>query len=83
MTIKEFKAKNCLSYIEANRILQQLINEHFDNECKRCESKFLKDISDVEKENDKLRIALDKACKILDECVIESDWKEQLLNDSN
>ena len=58
--------------------------------CKACESKFLKGISDVEKENDKLRIALDKACEELarinntfERRVIttSSYWKEWLLSE--
>ena len=56
-------------------VLEKLIEEYFSSsirvgtrgQCKSCESKFLKGISDVEKEVDKYRIALDKACLLLKE----------------
>ena len=53
---------NAMAIEEDMVTLEQLIEEHFTmlSLCKGCESKFLKGISDAEKEVDKLRKALDE-----------------------
>ena len=95
--ISQWEIDNARNY--AVEKLKQLIEEHFSSsirvgtrgQCKSCESKFLKGISDAEKQVDKYRIALDKACEKLEMMVDESEWfnlskdgwKEYLLNEDN
>ena len=77
---KTYKTFELNIYAMVSDVIDYLENDHFESsetrvgirggtrgQCKTCESKFLKGISDVEKEVDKYRIALDKACLLLNE----------------
>ena len=55
MTIKEFREKEYLPFIGANRILTQLINEHFDNNMARTCQNLVSEIDKLEKEIEELK----------------------------
>lgn len=59
--IYEFKEKGYLSFIEANSILTQLIEEHFE----------------IIKEKERLEKALDKACELLEKNEVGTTCDEE------